>query len=142
MGKDLDSGPLDGDDPGRRGGVAGVGDEIGIVGRDNHTKDEDTNDVEEEDTDPDTTNGEGDVLGRVASFGGGHPENLSSQEGVGSTDQDRPNTGETSQRSWDIMVLNESTGVTLRKVNSVILLAGFTVTVLNIPSSGIQDGHG
>lgn len=46
MGKDLDSGPLDGNDPGGRGGVTGIGDETGVVGRDDQTEDEDTDDVE------------------------------------------------------------------------------------------------
>ena len=54
-------------------------------------------------------------------FGGGHPENLSSQKGVSGADQDRPETGETAQRSADILVLNKSTGVTLYEV---IFLAG------------------
>ena len=58
------------------------------------------------------------------SFGGGHSENLSSQEGIGGADQDRPETGETAQRSRDILVLNERAGVMLREVNSVIFLAG------------------
>jgi hypothetical protein len=105
------------------------GDKVGIVGRADQTEDEDTDDVEQEDTDPDTTNGERDVLGRVVSFCGGHSENLSSQEGVGSADQDRPETGETTQRSRDILVLNESAGVMLHEAGSVILPAGMPETV-------------
>ena len=57
-------------------------------------------------------------------FGGGHPENLSSQKGVSGADQDRPETGETAQRSVDILVLDKSAGVTLYEVNSVIFLTG------------------
>ena len=124
MGKDFDSSPLDGDDPGGRGGITGVGDKVGVVVRADQAKDEDTDDVEQEDTDPDTTNGERDVLGRVAGFGGGHSENLGSQKGVGSTDQDRPDTGKASEGSRDILVLIESAGVMLRKANSVTFLAG------------------
>ena len=98
-GKDFDSSPLDGDDPGGRGGVTGVGDEPGVIVRADQTEDEDTDDVEQEDTDPDSTNRAGDVLSRVAGLCCGHSENLGSQEGVGSIDQDRPDTGETAQRS-------------------------------------------
>jgi len=125
VGKDLDSGPLDCNDPGGRGGVTSVGDKIRVVGWADQTEDEDTDDVEQEDTDPDTTNGDRDVLGRVVSFCGGHSENLSSQEGVGGADQDGPDTGETTQSSRDILVLNESSGVMLRKANLVILPAWY-----------------
>lgn len=111
MGKDPDSGPLDGNDPGRRGGVSGTSDKIGVVGRADQAEDEDTKDVEQEDTDPDTTDGTRDVLCWVAGFGGGHSENLSSQEGVGSSDQNRPETGKTTQGTGDTLVLNERAGV-------------------------------
>jgi len=129
MRKDLDSGPLDCNDPCGRGGVTGASDKIGVVGRADQTEDEDTDDVEQEDTDPDTTNGDWDVLGRVVNFCGSHSENLSSQEGVRGADQDGPDTGETTQSSRDFLVLNESARVMLRKANSVILPAGMTETV-------------
>jgi len=124
MGKDPDSSPLDGNNPGGRGSVTGIGDEIGVVGRADQTEDEDTDDVEQEDTDPDTTNGAWDVLCWVLGFGGGHSENLSSQEGVSGSDQDRPDTGKTTQGSLDPLELNESAGVMLRETNSVIHPAG------------------
>jgi len=123
VGEDLDSGPLNGDDPGGRCCVAGVGDKTRVVGGADQTEDEDTNDVKQEDTDPDTTNGLWNVLGRVVGFGGGHSENLGSQEGVGSADQNGPDTGETTQRARDFIVLDECAGVVLRKVNLVIRLA-------------------
>ena len=120
-GKDLDSSPPDGNDPGGRGGVTGAGDKVGVVVRADQAEDEDTDDVEQEDTDPDTTNGFGNVLGRVAGFGGGHAQDLCPQEGVGSADQDGPETGETTQRSWDTLVLCESTRVVLHKPSFVLL---------------------
>ena len=46
MGKDFDSSPLSGDDPGGRGGVTCAIDEPGVVVRTDHTEDEDTKDVE------------------------------------------------------------------------------------------------
>ena len=95
MGKNLDSGPLDGNDPGGRGGVTGVGGKLGVVERDDQTEDEDADDVEQEDPNPDTSNGARDVLGRVVGFGGSHSEDLSPQEGVGGADQDRPDAGKT-----------------------------------------------
>lgn len=45
MRKDLDSGPLDGDDPGGRGSVTGISDEARVVGRTDQTEHEDTDDV-------------------------------------------------------------------------------------------------
>ena len=56
-------------------------------------------------------------------FGGGHSENLSSQECIGGTDQDRPETSEPAQRTWDVMVLGESARVMLGQVGSVIFPA-------------------
>ena len=122
MGKDLDSCPLDSNNPGGRGGISGVSDNIGIVGGADQAEDEDTDDVEQEDTDPDTADGAWDVFSGVMHFCGGHPENLSSQEGVGSVDQDRPDTSKTAQRARDALVLNERAGVMLRKADWVILL--------------------
>ena len=122
MGEDFDSGLLNGDDPGGRCRVTGVGDETRFVGGANQTEDEDAEDVKQEDTDPDTTNGLRDVLGRVVGFSGSHSENLGSQEGVGSADQNGPDTGKTTQRARDVMVLDECAGIVLRKTNSVILL--------------------
>ena len=55
-------------------------------------------------------------------FCGGHPENLSPQKGVSSANQDRPDTGKTTQRPRDVLVLNERARVMLRKANQVILL--------------------
>ena len=142
VGEDLDSGPLNGNDPGGRCRVTGVGDETRFVEGANQTEDEDTEDVKQEDTDPDTTNGLRDVLGRVVGFCGSHSENLGSQEGVGSADQNRPDASKPAQRTRDILVLDESAGFVLRKTNSVILLAGQREQRETIPSSGIRDGHG
>ena len=111
--KDLDSGPLNGNDPGRGCRVTGIGDKARVVVWAYQTEDEDTEDVEQEDTDPDAANGLRDVLGRIAGFGGGHSENLSSQECVGGTDQDRPETSEPARSTWDVMVLGESARVML-----------------------------
>jgi len=111
VGKDLDSCPLDTNDPGGRCRISGIGDEAGVIGGAYQTEDEDTEDVEQKDTDPDTTNGNGDVLSRVLSFCGGHPENLSPQEGESRADQYRPETSETAQRARNPLVLNERTGV-------------------------------
>ena len=46
VGKDLDSCPLDSNNPGRRGGISCIGDKIGIVGGANQAEDEDAEDVE------------------------------------------------------------------------------------------------
>ena len=140
--ENLDPGPVNGNNPCGRGGISGVGNEIGVVGRDDQTEDKDTEDVEQEDTNPDTTNGFRNVLGRIACFGGSHSENLGSQEGVGSADQNRPDASKPAQRTRDILVLDESAGFVLRKTNSVILLAGQREQWETIPSSGIRDGHG
>lgn len=113
MREDLDSGPLDGNDPGGRGGVACVGNETRIVVGADQTEDEDAENVEQEDTDPDTANGEWDVLGRIMGFRRGHSENLGSQKGIGCPDQDRPETGETAQSSRDVVVLGECAGIVL-----------------------------
>ena len=141
MREDFDSSPLDGNDPGGGGSVTGVGDKVGVVVRADQTKDEDTDDVEQEDADPDTTNGARNVLGRVTGFGGCHSENLGSQKRVGSIDQDRPNTGKSSKRSRDALILGESAGVMLRNANSVTFIAGIQ-KLRNVPSSGTRDDHG
>ena len=86
MRKDLDSGVLDSDDPGGRGGVPSVGEEVRVIGWADQAEDEDTEDVEEEDTDPNTANGHGDVLGRIVGLSGSHSEDLCPQESVGGTD--------------------------------------------------------
>ena len=119
-GKDLDSSPPDGDDPGGGGGVTGVGDKVGVVVWTDQAEDEDADDVEQDDTDPNATNGFRNVLGRVAGFGSGHAKDLGPQEGVGSADQDGPETGKTTQRSWDTLVLRKSTGVVLHKTDLVL----------------------
>lgn len=113
MRKNLYSGPLNGDDPGRGGRVTGIGHKVWVVVWAYQTEHEDTQNVEQEDTDPDATNGHRDVLCRIAGFGGGHSENLSSQECVGGTDQHRPEASEPSRRTWDVMVLGESARVML-----------------------------
>jgi len=95
VGENFDSCSLDSDNPCGRGGVTGAGDKIGVVGWADQTEHEDTDDIEQEDTDPNTTNSARDGLGRVVGFCGSDSDNLGSQEGVGSVDQDRPDTSET-----------------------------------------------
>ena len=113
MGKDLDSCPLGSNNPGGRGSVPGPGNKLWIVVGAYQTEDEDAEDVEQEDADPDTTNGNGYGLGRVTGLCGGHPEDLSAQEGVSCADQYRPDTSETTQRARNPVELNESTRVML-----------------------------
>lgn len=121
--KGLDFDPLNGDDPGGRSGVTGCRDKAWVVGRADHTEYKNTEDVEDEDTDPDTADSERDVLGRIVGFSGGHSENLGSQEGVSSIDQDRPETSKTTRRPGNFVVLDESARVMLCGTESVILLA-------------------
>lgn len=113
MGKNLDSCPLDSNNPGGRGRVSGIGNDVWIIVGAYQTEDEDTEDVEQKDTDPDTPNGNGNVLSRVVSLCGGHPENLGPQEGISCSDQYRPDSSETTQRARNAVVLNESTRVML-----------------------------
>ena len=113
MGKDLDSCPLDTHDPGGRGRISGLGNEVWVIVGAYQTQDEDTEEVEQKDTDPDTPNGNGDVLGRVTSLCGGHPKNLGPQEGISCADQYRPGSSETAQRARNPVVLNESARVML-----------------------------
>ena len=55
-------------------------------------------------------------------FSGSDSDNLGPQEGVGSTDQDGPETSEPAQRSRNVVVLDERAGVMLHRANSVDLL--------------------
>lgn len=124
MRKNLYPGPFDGNDPGGGSGVAGVGDQARVVRGADQTEHEDTDDVEQEDTDPNAPNGPWDVLRRIVGFRGRHSEDLSTQKGIGSSDQDRPDTGETTESSRDFVVLSEGAGVVLHRPNSVIVSEG------------------
>ena len=141
MGKDLDPGPLNGNDPCRRGGVTSVGGKMWVVRWTDQTEYEHANDVEQEDTNPNTTNGTRYVLCRVVSFGGGDSDNLGAQEGVGSTDHNGPEPSKTTQSSWNVIELNERAGITLCQANTVIPLATLRIMVRYVPSNGIPDGH-
>ena len=113
MGKNFDSGPVDRNDPGGRGSVTSTGDKTRVIGGANQTQHEDTENIEEEDTDPYTTNGNWDGFGWVVGFCGSHPENLGSQERIGGTDQHRAETSETTRSSWYFMILGERAGIIL-----------------------------
>lgn len=122
MGKDPDSRPLNRDDPGGRGGVPGVGDETRVVRRTDQTEDEHADDVEQEDPDPDTANRTWQGFRRVVGFSGSDPDDLGPQEGISSTDQDGPEASEPAQRSRNLVVLNERTGLLLRQVKIQVML--------------------
>lgn len=124
MRKDLDSSPLDGNDPGGRGGVTGGSNEIGIVRRADQTEHENTENVEQQDTDPDTTDSAGNVFGRIVGFRGRDSDDLGAQESISSANQDGPNAGKATQSSRNVVVLNERTGIVLHHMNLVIHQAG------------------
>ena len=103
VGEDLDTGELGGDD--ERGGVGtgtglvvGEGELLGVVGYD-HTDEEDTETVEEEDSVEGELDGLGDAASGVLRFACSNTDKLGTKVGKGGVDEHTPETEETSQRA-------------------------------------------
>ena len=82
-----------------------------MIGGYEETDDEGAKDVEEEDTDIDTTDGLWKVPAWILCFTSGNSDNLGANERESRLCHDRPPAKETASRTTDIIELNERAGV-------------------------------